>query len=433
MYTTKRKTRIGTGALLLTVLFLAFGLISPRTVIGRPVFAVSTGTNAIGMVCTQDAGNPNPVFDLQARSGYIQTPDGNSVFMWGFAKNPGWFQMPGPVLCVNEGDTVTVNLTNNLPENVSIVFPGQTGVTASGGVPGLHTAEALPGGTVSYSFVADEPGTYLYESGTNQHKQVHMGLYGALVVRPALNDGTHFYAYNDPSTEYDPNREFLLILHEFDPALHRAVQRNRPYDVTQRHDHYWTINGRSLPDTLSDNFVPWIPAQPYGALVWVQAVDPESNPNALPALVRYANAGTVNHPFHPHGNHLRVIAQDGRFLGAAGFETFTRTIAAGQTVDLLFKWVNVENWTPGSAGSVEQAVELPGINDVVYKDGVTFFSGDPDLGERSDLPVGVTTYNQCGEFYFPWHSHALNEFQNFNEGFGGLATLVRVDPPGGCP
>jgi hypothetical protein len=95
--------------------------------------------------------------------------------------------------------------------------------------------------------------------------------------------------------------------------------------------------------------------------------------------------------------------------------------------------VNVENWTPGSAGSVEQAVELPGINDIVYKDGVTFFSGDPDLGQRGDLPVGVTTYNQCGEFYFPWHSHALNEFQNFNEGFGGLATLVRVDPPGGCP
>ena len=34
--------------------------------------------------------------------------------------------------------------------------------------------------------------------------------------------------------------------------------------------------------------------------------------------------------------------------------------------------------------------------------------------------------------YFPWHSHALNEFANFDEGFGGMATLLRVDPPGGC-
>jgi FtsP/CotA-like multicopper oxidase with cupredoxin domain len=439
---TPAKKRIVPGILAGIIVLAALALISPGIAIGRPFVAVSTGTNAIGMVCTEDAGNPNPVFNLQARSGYVQTPDGNSVFMWSYALDPGPFQMPGPVLCVNEGDSVTINLTNNLPdppgaalpENTSIIFPGQTGVSTSGGVPGLLTAEAAPsGGTVTYTFVADEPGTYLYESGTDRHKQIHMGLYGALVVRPALNDGTHFYAYNDPSTEYDPGREFILILHEFDPNLHKNVERGRLYNVTQRHDRYWTVNGRSLPDSLNDNFVPWLPNQPYGALVWVQAVDLETNPNALPALIRYANAGTVNHPFHPHGNHLKVIAQDGRFLGNAGYETFTRTIAAGQTVDLLFRWVNVENWTPGSAGSIEQVGQLPGINDVIYKDGVTFFSGDPDLGQTGDLPVGVTTYNQCGEFYYPWHSHALNEFQNFDEGFGGLATLVRVDPPGGCP
>ena len=43
--------------------------------------------------------------------------------------------------------------------------------------------------------------------------------------------------------------------------------------------------------------------------------------------------------------------------------------------------------------------------------------------------MGVTSFNQCGEFYFPWHSHALFEFTNFDEGFGGMATLLRVDPP----
>jgi hypothetical protein len=47
--------------------------------------------------------------------------------------------------------------------------------------------------------------------------------------------------------------------------------------------------------------------------------------------------------------------------------------------------------------------------------------------------VGVTLYNDCGEFNVPSHSHALNEFTNFDEGFGGLATLLRVEPPGGCP
>src|SRR6266566_684547 len=55
-------------------------------------------------------------------------------------------QVPGPTLIVMEGQTVTVNLTNNLPTsagNTSILFPGFT-VTATGGVAGLLTQEALP-------------------------------------------------------------------------------------------------------------------------------------------------------------------------------------------------------------------------------------------------------------------------------------------------
>ncbi len=46
--------------------------------------------------------------------------------------------------------------------------------------------------------------------------------------------------------------------------------------------------------------------------------------------------------------------------------------------------------------------------------------------------MGTVLQNVCGEWYFPWHSHALNEFANFDEGFGGMATLLRVDPAGGC-
>ncbi|HEV8173989.1 MAG TPA: hypothetical protein VGP91_10120, partial [Actinoplanes sp.] len=54
------------------------------------------------------------------------------------------------------------------------------------------------------------------------------------------------------------------------------------------------------------------------------------------------------------------------------------------------------------------------------------------LGYKGTLPTGVVSQNICGEWYFPWHSHALNEFTNFDQGFGGMATLLRVDPPGGC-
>ena len=49
----------------------------------------------------------------------------------------------------------------------------------------LTDTAAADGGTVTYSFVATNPGTFLYESGTNPEKQVRMGLFGALIVRPA--------------------------------------------------------------------------------------------------------------------------------------------------------------------------------------------------------------------------------------------------------
>ena len=139
----------------------------------------------IGMVCTPGG----PTFNLVANTGYMETPDSNSLFMWSYASQGGDFQTPGPVLCVTEGDTVTIHLHNGLdshptaptmvPENVSIVFPGQEGVDATGGVSGSDsfTKEAIPGGDVTYTFTASKPGTYIYESGTDPAKQIEMGLY----------------------------------------------------------------------------------------------------------------------------------------------------------------------------------------------------------------------------------------------------------------
>jgi len=407
---------------LIGVLILALAL--PGVAFGWPSGRALASTT---MMCNT---NGSATFNMNATDGYIDTPDGNSIYMWGFAMDSGTFQMPGPVLCVNEGDTVTINLANNLTERVSIVFPGQIGVTASGDTPvdpsdDLLTAEADPGSTATYSFVASEPGTYLYESGTNVHKQVQMGLVGALVVRPALGEN---YAYNDPSTEFDLGREYLLLFQEIDPLLHQAVEYGLDYNVTTRHDHYWLINGRGAVDTLLDNNVFWMPYQPYSSLVRVEAGA------ALPALIRYLDGGTVNHPFHPHGNTMQVVGRDGRALGAAALENFTTTIGAGQTYDLLFRWDNVESWDPNTNPlPTSPNFPFPNLGNLVFKDDLTYYSGDEYLGQQGALPVGVTSYNECGEFYFPWHSHALNEIQNFDEGFGGMLTLVRVDPPGGCP
>jgi hypothetical protein len=373
----------------------------------------------------------------------IQTPDGNAVFMWSYAvdgdANYGSFQYPGPVLCANEGETVQVVLRDALPDATSIVFPGQDAqVDATGGSDGLLTRDVASGDTITYSFLASQPGTYLYESGTDVAKQIEMGLYGALIIRPA---GGADSAYGTPSTQFDPSREYLLLLGEIDPDLHHAVQFGGNYDFTRLHNRYYTVNGRSFPDTIQDNDSTLLPNQPYGALVRIQ---PNSPSNTRPALIRMINAGVDNHPFHPHGNHLTEIAQDGRLLlspsgASAATEHFGETIGSGQTQDFLLRWDPQatdtsgasfnDNWNPTTNPF---PIAAPDYLNVTFKDARTWYSGTPYLGYRGTMPTGTVSENVCGEWYFPWHSHALNEFSNFNEGFGGLATLLRVDPSGGC-
>jgi FtsP/CotA-like multicopper oxidase with cupredoxin domain len=395
--------------------------------------ALPAGAPRIGMVCTPGTvSGTTHTFNLVAKAGSVNTPDGNSILMWSYANadapDNGHFQSPGPVLCVTQGQTVVVNLTNNLPEPASVVFPGQDAqVTASGGSPGLLTTEAAAtNGTVSYSFTAASPGTYLYESGSDVAKQIEMGLYGALVVRPSLGAG---YAYG-ATTQFDPSREFLLLLSEIDPDLHHAVETGGSYDVNARRDRYFAVNGREFPDTIQDNGSGLLPNQPYGALVRIQPTTPSSQP----ALVRMINVGSLNHPFHPHGNHTTLIAQDGRPLlspggGSAATEHFGETIASGQTQDFLLRWEDQDNWNPTSK---PLPVPPPNYRDVMFKDGNTWYGGSPYLGYKGTLPTGTVSQNICGEWYFPWHSHALNEFANYDEGFGGMATMLRVDPPGGC-
>src|SRR5215469_9468632 len=306
--TMSRRTRL---------LGLALALAAGSAVlIPRHASALPVGFAKIGMVCTPGSvSGTTHTFNLVANTGYADTPDGNSVFMWGYANHDApdndHFQTPGPVLCVNEGETVVVNLTNTLPEPVSIVFPGQEGVTATNGSPGLLTQEAdASGGTVSYSFTAGQPGTYLYQSGSDQAKQVEMGLYGALVVRPDTATCPSVPNTNcayGPNTRYDSGQEYLLLLAEIDPVLHHAVETGSgTYDLNARRPRYFTVNGREFPDTLQDNGTALQPNQPYGSLVRLQ---PNTAANTQPTLIRMINAGLLNHPFHPHGNHTTEIAQ----------------------------------------------------------------------------------------------------------------------------
>jgi FtsP/CotA-like multicopper oxidase with cupredoxin domain len=387
---------------------------------------------AVGIACTT-----GPTFTLGTRDGYITLPDGNTMYMWGYSAGNGAFQHPGPVLCVNEGDTVTVVLQNALAAPVSIIFPGQENVLADGAPAQPQFTGALltsltnaapPGGSVTYSFVAGKPGTYLYESGTDPQKQVRMGLFGALVVRPALGAG---FAYNRADSQFTLPEEFMVLLSEIDPYQHQAAEQGKPFNITGYKPRYWLVNGRAFPDTIADNFASWLPSQPYGALARVHGYDPTNHP--YPGMIRYLSVGTENYPFHPHGNNGLVIGRDGAPLeGATGqdlaFEKFAINIGPGQTWDVTFKWHDAEGYSLANP----VPVTVPSIANV--EPGM-FYSGSPYLGQTGPLPPGFSSLNQCGEYYIISHNHALYQITSWGMTMSGAITYLRIDPPqpNNCP
>jgi len=402
-------------------------------------------------------GITGPTFDLVAGTEHIDTPDGSRVLIWGYGDDStgqnatGQVQYPGPTLIVDEGDTVTIRLRNNLPQATSMVFPGQVDVTATGGLAGDVTQESMSDtDVVTYSFTAGSPGTYLYNSGTDMDLQIEMGLVGAIVVRPS--SGANDRAYNHIGTSYD--HEYLFLLTEMDPKVHMMVEFKLYYlvDTVDFVPTLWFINGRNGPDTLAPNNIGWMPAQPYGSTVQMHAGED--------VLLRVVGAGRDPHPFHTHGANFRQIARDGRLMEMspgsgpnAGVSDYTLQVVPGATYDALFTWTGKNmGWdilgtpqdgapphtcTPNADGfdgtshewcadhGIPLPVTMPELQDLTFGG---FYSGSPFLGAASTLPPGEGGLNLNGGMFFMWHSHAEKELVNNDVPPGGMLTMMIVEP-----
>ena len=518
---------------------------------GRPFSLVAAAAsllfaNAAGATAPGITGGASVTFSLDAAPAYLTQPDGKMIYSWGYgcgvapataapgaapaSAAPSGFlpaaiagatcstmQVPGPTLIVTEGQQVTVNLYNGLPAaagNTSILFPGFA-VNTSGGVAGPLTREAAPGGTVTYTFMASTPGTRSYYSGTQGDLQVEMGLYGAIIVLPATiptecTSGLHASnltaqarwgesdfrlapaAYDHPKTCYD--REYLFQFSEMDPNIHLQADAQvaacgstpgctlsvatEPY-----HPAYFMINGRSMPDDMDPNYAPQYPHQPYNG-------NPHMHPGEL-TLLRIIGQGRWQHPFHEHGNHVRVLARDGNLIlsqtdpnSLAGPLLFTTTTTPGQAMDGIFYWTGKGlNWDPygHNPGSTDPNATLPctpdanGYNtgaptainyfewcqdhnkpveskpfgDVAGNGPVTlpdpnlfangpWYGGSPYLGPDATTravgstpipPSGTVANSPTGEagFAFMWHSHNEREITTNNIFPGGMLMMMLVD------
>ena len=474
-------------------------------------------------------GITGPTFNLTARPAYISQPDGSAVYSWGYGCSvaPGGFapaltgatcptmQVPGPTLIVTQGATVIVRLTNDLPNaagNTSILFPGFQ-VTATDGVNGLLTREAgraTTNNTVTYTFVASTPGTHAYYSGTQGDLQVEMGLYGAIIVLPsstpaACDSGVHasnvaaqshwgesdfrlaHAAYNHPGACYD--REYLFQYSEMDPRIHRQAEEQSTRSCTGCMNvatepyvpAYFMINGRSMPDLMDPNYATEYPHQPYNG-------NPHMHPGEL-TLLRIIGTGRWQHPFHEHGNHVRILARDGNLIlsatdpnSLAGPLLFTTTTTPGLTMDGIYYWTGKGlNWDPyghnaasgstlpctpdgnGYNTSAPNAINyfewcqdhnkplqthpfgdvagggpttLPDPN--IFANGA-WFGGSPYLGPDATVravgntgstpPSGTVANAPDSEagFAFMWHSHNEREITTNNIFPGGMLMMMLVD------
>jgi len=174
----------------------------------RRVAAIAAVSMLATAVQAAAPGITGTSFNLDAAAAYITQPDGSTIYSWGYgcttppaagAFRPGTtivpgancqqMQLPGPTLIVTQGQSISVTLTNNLPPRAgrtSILFPGFTLTSVCpAGQQGLLTCEAPTGGSVTYTFVANNAGTHSYYSGTQSDLQIEMGLYGAIIVLPS--------------------------------------------------------------------------------------------------------------------------------------------------------------------------------------------------------------------------------------------------------
>jgi FtsP/CotA-like multicopper oxidase with cupredoxin domain len=266
------------------------------------VLALLAVASLVGGVST--ASPANQTIDLCATTGIVVLPGSPAVPIWGFVLKgtaadcsdvAGTARLPGPELRVDQGDAVTLNVTNALPgRTISVAIPG---VSFDAG-----PTDAASGGTVSRTFTAGAPGTYLYQSVGDGERQTAMGMYGALIVRSA----TPGQAYGTSAGAYDV--EARLVLSAIDPAFNANPDT---FDMRKYLATYWLINGKAYPET-----------------------DVIHAGVGQRVLLRYLNAGHDNTTMALLGMDERVIARDAHVLGNA-FDAHAETIPAGETEDVI--------------------------------------------------------------------------------------------------
>lgn len=171
-------------------------------------------------------------YKLEAGKFQWELAQGKTIEAWGFNG-----QLPGPELRAKKGDTLVIEVTNNLDEATIIHWHGLR-LPASMDGTGEVQKPIMPGETFEYRFTAPDAGTFWYHSHANETVQMERGMYGSLIIE------------DDTDPVFDNDRVFMVD----DMKLttdNRFVESKKLNHFKERHDgregETALINGKEMP------------------------------------------------------------------------------------------------------------------------------------------------------------------------------------------
>jgi ZIP family zinc transporter len=196
--------------------------------------------------------------------------------------------VPGPALVVNQGDTLVIDYRNEDATPDTIHLHGIRGAPDTmDGVPGISQSLVPTGGSFRYSFVANQPGTFIYHTH-GQESMLNSGLYGAMIV-----DAT-----NPPAAERGLGADFLEVISS--------------WQIQSGAENEFTLNGKEYPAT--------------------RPLDVRSGERFR---IRWINiSGEEFHTMHSHGHDQLVVERDAQPVSSTELVD-TLLLGPGQRADVV--------------------------------------------------------------------------------------------------
>lgn len=328
-------------------------------------------------------------FTLTAKEATLQINEQTTLPVWTLNGS-----VPGPQIRVKQGDSVKINLKNELPNPVTIHWHGVPVPNNMDGIPGVTQNAVQPGETFTYEFKADVSGTYWYHSHQDGVNQLDKGLYGTFVVE---------------GNEQKPNRDYTLVLDEW---MSQPTEESEENSNMEGMDHSRMSNMQVMDHSQmghGSNTAQVMPAMDHDMNMMYDVftingksgslVEPLKVKEGERVRIRLVNAGFMRQQIHLQGHEFAIVSTDGQPINnPPQIKDQLISIAPGERYDLEFTANNPGQWHIDSHGETEG---VKGMTAIIQYEGAAQNEGTDQANKSADLPVvDMNNYGKAAKAKF---------------------------------